>query len=313
MTSRNLKRSGRPPKDDRINIFQGILFDADSGEPFHIKRTYEDGRRVLKSKYGRGGVLISLEKFIEAFLMHVQEVDPATFREKIDDTTQAFTEELAAMDAKLATVRARIKAERGGDINYLLDIQRDLTRDKVRVQGLLEEAEARRRSPTEQAVKALREGVIADPENYRARLRLAVDRIMLRVREVTFHDRPWKIGSATVQFRGGYTRVFCFIYKNTSGYVGRPLMASKGLRFEGHDPEPYEGLIREQQRSVYVDAVLGSAIHEFMKLFWDRYGPEDLAEWERWARENPEEAAELNEESYAEGWERVAEMEREGR
>jgi DNA invertase Pin-like site-specific DNA recombinase len=297
LTSRNLKRSGRPPKDDRINIFQGILFDADSGQAFHVKRTYEDGRRVLKCKYGRGGALIAYEKLLEGFLMHIREIDPATFREKVDDATEAFTEELAAMDAKLATIRARVKAEKGGDIGYLLDIQRDLTRDKARVQALLEEAEARRRSPTEQAVKALREGVIADPENYRARLRLAVDRIELRVREVTFHDRPWKIGDATVRFRGGYTRVFCFIYKNTSGYLSRPLVASKGLRFEGHDPGPYEGLIREQHRSVYIDAQLGDAIEEFVKCFWGRYGPEDFAEWERWARDHPEEAARLQAES----------------
>jgi DNA invertase Pin-like site-specific DNA recombinase len=301
--SRTKGRTGRPPS--RVNVFLGLIFD-EHDEPYHTdhKAGYKESR-ILASRYAGGGKRISYEKTLEAFLLHVQEIDPRSFREEADDPTGPIVEELAAIDAKLATIGARVKAEKGGDIDYLLDIRRDLTRDRDRVRRLLEETEARRRNPTEAAVKALQEGTIADPEDYKARLRLAVQEIVLKVEDVTFHDKPWKIGQATVHFRGGYTRVFCYIYKNTRGYLGRPLMACRGLRFDGHDPGPYQGLIREQRRSVFVDAQLGNAVEEFMKLFWDRYGPEDFAEWERWARTNPEEAARLQAESDEEtsaGW-----------
>jgi DNA invertase Pin-like site-specific DNA recombinase len=313
VASRVLRRYGRPAdNDDKANVFQGLLVD-ESGRPYHIKIKYvgKESReyRILKSAYGRGGPRISYEKMVEAFLIYNREIDPHSFNRHIIDDTQALTERLAAIDGSIADLTARYKAKRQ---SFLVDLMEKEHAEREETRKALEELRDRQRNPTSHAVVALQEGTITDPIGYRARLRLAVSRIVLRVRELPFRGKALKVGDVAVFFRGGYIRLFTFIYRNSRGYLDSPLKLHQGFRVEGRKLGPFQETLDNLHRQVFFSEQLRQEI----EAAGDSYPPDidvDLEQWLQWARDNPQEAAELNAESYAEGWERVAEMEREGR
>jgi DNA invertase Pin-like site-specific DNA recombinase len=233
VTGRNLKRSGRP--SSKINIFRGLLFNAGTGAPFHIRMMYPDKEparpdkyRMLRDSYKGGGSSLNYEKLVEAFVQVVEEIDPNTLVEP-DSEVQALAEELASLDAKLATIEARIKAEK--DIGYLLDTKRDLTRDKQATRKLLDEAEAKHRNPVRQSVSSLKAGRIDDPQGYQARLRLAVERITMHVFRIKDQDgRPRKAAWVEVSFRRDIKRAFAFSYRDGRGFLEKPVTMGGTIR-----------------------------------------------------------------------------------
>jgi DNA invertase Pin-like site-specific DNA recombinase len=225
MTSRNLKRSGRPA--EKVNIFQGLLFNL-AGKPYHIRTIHPDKYRLLRDSYTRDGASINYEKLVEAFLHAVEELDPDSLVEP-DPAVSALTDQLASLDCKLATIEARVKIEK--DIDYLLDLLRDLRRDRQGVKRLLDEAEAQHRNPVKQAVKGLKAAPISDPEAFRARLRLAVERVTMhvfRIKDDAGHPR--KAAWVEVCFRRDTKRAFAFSYRDAKGYLAVPVTMGGSIR-----------------------------------------------------------------------------------
>jgi DNA invertase Pin-like site-specific DNA recombinase len=300
--SRNL-RKGRPPKPTRVNVFQGLLFDPDyKGAPYHIDLKDGSDYRLLKSKYGRGGSVISYEKLIEAFLLYVKEIDPAVFDAKEDDGVEAQRDRVDKLRRKVAATNARYASEEEAD--YLLPVMRDLDTKLKAAVKTLDELEAMSRNPIRKAVQALKEGDIRDPASYQARLRLAVSRITLRVRELPFMGRKWKVADVATYFRGGYIRLFTFIYRNSRGYLASPLKLHQGFKVSGQKLGPWQETLDGLHRQIFFSEQLRQEI----EAAGDSYPPDidvDLERWLEWARDNPEEAAELQAESdeeTASGW-----------
>jgi hypothetical protein len=290
VTDRIVKRAGRPPNSDRINIFAGLLYDPDD-RPYHIMVKYPNKKvrsnpyRVLQSKYGRGGPSISYEKMEEAFIESVKELDPNDFQARIDDDTQRLIEKLAAIDGKLARIQDRIKSE--SDIDYLLDTKRDLTKDREATRKALEASERARRNPTSESVRALQKATVDDKEYYRARLRLGIEKMTLKVREVKYAKLQWKVGDVAVYFRGGYTKTYTFIYRNSRGYLNEPLKLSGASRWENHDLGPWQDMLDDEYKVVFLSEVLEGAIIKGATN-------EELASLEpaAWSENHPEEQGE---------------------
>jgi hypothetical protein len=228
VTDRSVERKGRPAQ--KVNVFKGILFDTDSGEPYHIKTCVPHKHRMLRCSYGAGGPSISYEKTLEAFILAVKEIDPRSLEEP-DPEVRSLADELANIDAKLAEVRERIKTQKGS-VGFLLDVQGDLARDREATQALLREAEAKKRNPVKAAVKGLQAASLDDPEDFRARLRLAVEKITMRVTDQTPLAPRWslrKFAQVEVTLRKGIVRTFWFSYRNAKGYLKEPVQMEGGL------------------------------------------------------------------------------------
>jgi DNA invertase Pin-like site-specific DNA recombinase len=220
LTKKLVQRRGRPSV--RVNIFAGILKDGETGEPFHMKTRSLRGYAILHTRYASGGPIISYEKTVEAFCLAVKEMDPESLEES-DPEVRALTMTLASLDGKLAEIDGRIKDETG-PIGYLLDIRRDLTREKEATKDLLREAEAKKRNPVKAAVRNLQAASISDPESFRARLRLAVEGMKMhifRIRDEAGHPR--KAAWIEVIFRRGITRAFAFSYRDVKGFLTVPV------------------------------------------------------------------------------------------
>jgi hypothetical protein len=222
MTSHTIKRVGRIP--DRVNVFAGLLFDP-AGNPYHVEHRHPATYRILSARYGKGGTCISYEKTLEAWLAAVREIDPADFAATADDETGPLVEELASIDAKIAAIKIRVRKEQ--DVEYLLDLLRDLRVHKEAVKEKLDKVEASRRSPVREAVQALQKTTLEDPEFYRARLRLAVERITMDVVDIRdANASPWKQAWVQIVFRRGITRLFAFQYRSSRGYLAVPISMS---------------------------------------------------------------------------------------
>jgi DNA invertase Pin-like site-specific DNA recombinase len=218
LVARIVQRRGRPSK--RVNVFAGILSDMKTEQPFHME-TRTRGYAMLHCKYNSGGPSICYEKLLEAFCHAVEEIDPDSLVEP-DPEVQSLIEELASIDAKLATIESRVKTEK--DIDYLLDLLRDLGRDRQGIKQLLDEAEARRRNPVKQAFKSLKATRIDDPEGFRARLRLAIERMTMHVFRIKDEDgHARKAAWVEVAFRRDIKRAFAFSYRDGGGFLEKPV------------------------------------------------------------------------------------------
>jgi hypothetical protein len=257
VSSRNLRKTRGPSKPHRTNIFKDILFDPEN-KPFHIHITYPREYRMLRSKYGAGGPTISYEMMERAFVLCISEIDATSLRDKADDETTGLIDKLASIDAKIAMIKARIKTE--DDIGYLLDSQRDLTRDREAAKKALEDAMVRCRNPIVESVKALQESPVSDAEYFRARLRLAVTKIYLAVDELPLAGRKWKIGHCQIHFRGGYTKAYTFGYRNSRGYLAEEVKVSDVLNVKGHNLGPWRSVLGDQRKQVFLSVTLESAL-----------------------------------------------------
>jgi hypothetical protein len=226
IVARIVERRGRPSK--RINIFAGILSDMESKEPFHMETLIRRGYANLHCRYNSGGKTISYEKLVEAFCEAVEEIDPHSLVEP-DPEVQSLIDELASIDAKLATIESRVKIEK--DIDYLLDLLRDLRRDRQNIKRILDETEARRRNPVQQAVKSLKAARIDDPEAFRARLRLAVQSIAMHVFRIKDQDgHPRKAAWVEIVFRRDIKRAFAFSYRDVKGFLDVPVTMGGNIK-----------------------------------------------------------------------------------
>jgi DNA invertase Pin-like site-specific DNA recombinase len=280
VTSRN-RRSGRPPNPDRVNLFAGLLFaDADHDKnPYHIHYAKDPEYRALRPRYGNGGPSISYNMMEHAFFMCIKEIDPAGIADKPNDEIEELTAELASIDAKLATAKTRVKAEKG-DVSYLLDIIRDLTSDQKTARKALEDAQMRQRNPVQESFKALQGSSLADPEYVRARMRLTIDRITMTVRDVKLAGKHFKLADVQVCFRGGYSKSYSFGYRNFRGYLSEPLHTSDCLRFAGHEPRELKDIVPDQHTPLFFSMAMETAI-QFTLASMPKYTEEQIQEWER--------------------------------
>jgi DNA invertase Pin-like site-specific DNA recombinase len=225
LVARIVQRRGRPSK--RVNVFAGILSDMKTGQPFHME-TRTRGYAMLHCKYNSGGATICYEKLLEAFCHAVEEIDPNSLVEP-DPEVQSLIDELASIDAKLVTIESRVRTEKA--IDYLLDLLRDLRRDRQAIKQLLDEAEARRRNPVKQAFQSLKAARIDDPEGFRARLRLAVEKIAMYVFRIEDEDgHARKAAWVEVAFRRDVKRAFAFSYRDKNGFLAIPVTMGGSLK-----------------------------------------------------------------------------------
>jgi DNA invertase Pin-like site-specific DNA recombinase len=309
VTSRRYRRRMTPPS--RVNVFAGILTDMDTGRPYHVKLNgYNDNGtyRVLMCRYGRGGTAISYDMLLQALKLHCREIDLSGFAGPVDAGSTVLRDQLADIDRKLERIGARIKREKMDDeaFDALLKTQGELARERGDARRRLDEALLRERNPVRQSVEALRDADTDDPEFYRARLRLAVEKISLRIQELPFSGHTWKVGDVVVYFRGDYMRLFTFIYRKSRGYRDSPLKTYGGFKVEGRELGPWEEILGRLNRQVFFSEQLAQEI----EAAGDSFPPDidadvDVEAWRAWAASNPEEAARLQAESDEEtaaGW-----------
>ena len=155
---------------------------------------------------------VDYAKFLEAFCLNVEELDPNDFVETpVKDELDAGLTQLAAVNAKVEKVDRQVKTEE--DIDYLLDLLRDLKAERDVVAGRVEELAYKVRNPVRQSVVEMQEVIRVKPGLVKAKLRMVVKDIWVLIGM----DGLEKQVTVQIHFRTGLVRKYWFSYRATRG------------------------------------------------------------------------------------------------
>jgi DNA invertase Pin-like site-specific DNA recombinase len=216
LTSRAVDRRGRANRK-RVNLFRGLLWDARSHKRFHIKYTMNRKKTIVRqhlaTDYIEGGSTLDYQRFLDAFILNVEELDPDDFSEQpLRKELVEMTSQLASLDYKIATVHDEIK--RADNIKPLLQVVQVLDRDREALKARIGDMSFRLRNPAAETVVEVKELIRRNPEMIRAKLRMLVTRIWVLVSQVGLE----KHCTVQVNFRTGLVRKFWFSYVATKGH-----------------------------------------------------------------------------------------------
>jgi DNA invertase Pin-like site-specific DNA recombinase len=206
-------RPGRPAKG-RMNVFQGILFDARDGATLQMQeKGKKGGGRILVSYKAIHGVEGSkfvgfpFDTFEAAVLSCLREIDPHEILngDTGPDETLALAGELARVEARIAELEAELLE---GDVAALAKVLRQLEAQKKDLAEKLAEARHKAAHPASEAwgeCQSLAAAVdeAPDQEEVRVRLRAALRRIVEGVWCVFLGRGPFRVAAVQIWFAGG--------------------------------------------------------------------------------------------------------------
>jgi DNA invertase Pin-like site-specific DNA recombinase len=204
-----------------FNVFRGLLRDARTGGTFQLyAHTRGDKSRTYKlvpiahKLYGKGragGILY--QKFLDAFLRNVKEIDPADFApDATGNAAHSLTAKLTRLNAKLKVLKDSLTADttEEGDVSAILDAIREVGRKRDEVKAELDRVHMQYRSPAAEAIIEIQNIADINPGLLRNRVRSLVSEIWILVN----HDKEKNVRSATVQvhYHTGQARMFWVLY-----------------------------------------------------------------------------------------------------
>jgi len=225
-------RGGRPAKQGQfINLFQGIIKDARTGDSVHINSHTAGVRLLIPAGFKRRGEAtpsFPLEPFDRAILSKLSELDP---REVIGDG-QEGPDEVAELRAKLTRLDVQIKAlvEQfdGDNVPEVAEKVRHKNAERKTLTEDYERAKANAASPLSSAwgeCKGLVEALdtAKDVREMRLRLRQAIARIIESVTCLFAGTRSVRLAAVRVQFAGGRHRdYFIEVVQRYKGHAPNP-------------------------------------------------------------------------------------------
>jgi DNA invertase Pin-like site-specific DNA recombinase len=164
------------------NLFTGLTRDARTGEGYFVTARNDEGgfRRVLvnfAATQGRAKCFaFPLQVFEDAILACLREIDPHEILngDQGPDETQALAGELAHVEGRIQRLQAELR--KGGDIEELASVVRDLAKDRQALADRLAEARHKASHPLSEVwgearsiMATLKEA--PDPQDARLRLR----------------------------------------------------------------------------------------------------------------------------------------------
>ncbi|MBP3953767.1 recombinase family protein [Gemmata sp. G18] len=210
MSRRNKKGSGRG--DKTLSIFSGLLFDARSGEKFHVTNNTVHGRRISPYESSRTlpdfkWISFSADTFESAVLSKFREIDAREIVGNRPDPTASFANRLDEIERRITSIKSQLVSG-DEDVGPVMEALRNL--------------EAERKTAAEQLRVARQEAAstladawadchsLADllastpaPADTRARLRASIQRVVKQVYCLFVAKSKTRIAAVQVWFEGG--------------------------------------------------------------------------------------------------------------
>ncbi len=230
LTSRTYRGARPSTRGEHVNVFQGLVWDAKSGDRLQVHMNRHRTLLPAGAKNGgESGVSFPLDVFEGAVLSQLAELDP---REILD--SDDGPDEVAELSARVARIDARLReltALFDGDDEVVPEVA-----DKIRAKNAerkklvedLDKAKAKAASPLSSAwgeCKGLVEVLdqAKDAREVRVRLRQALARMVERIDCLFPAGRGWRLAAVQVRFAGGRHRDYLIAYTppHSSGRPGK--------------------------------------------------------------------------------------------
>lgn len=247
--SPQLRRKGR--QGQNVNVFQGILWSARTGLPYHLahargsKRNgvYSPTKLKLRSEYVTTGIPDELDYswFLKKFLQHVSEVDlsdTADTTSRLRERQLTLSAGVAECDHKLTELRGRIAAGTSADVSFLLDLAESVATHKQTLVEELRQVEAELSTPSSRTLADLRSltsAVDVDPVTLRGKVRLLISAIWALPSNVG-DDKRERLVVVQVNYRSGLVRKYWFSYRATKGSKPGTIDYTSTVLMEGVNP-----------------------------------------------------------------------------
>lgn len=261
-------RGGRPRRDEYINPFAALLWDARSRCRPHVIGRVDRGReyRVLMPAEARrrnaACVSFPLNAFEAAVLSHLAEIDPADLLpapESGYDLVAELTARLAEIDGRLAEIEKELER---GEVRLLAERARRLEAERLRTADELAAARRDAASPLAEAWGTCR-GLIGalesapDPADARTRLKAAIARVVAEVWCLFVVRGESRLAAVQVWFAGGEHRDYLICHRPAQD-VGkgrsRPSAWSTRSFADGGGPDCLD--LRDRTQAAEVAALL---------------------------------------------------------
>jgi DNA invertase Pin-like site-specific DNA recombinase len=219
-----LYRGGRPTK--RVNIFQGLLRDARTGDALVLAPKGKGGAdrqytpaRALRGLDGGPSISFRVGVLEDAILGQLREIDPREVLPPSDgaaDKVLTLTGKLTALEARAEKLKARLVEE--DDLDDLIGPLRELEARRKAVADELAGAKREAASPLSESwgelgglLDALKNA--PDPDDARIRLRSALRRTITGIWCVFVTKGHWKIAAVQLWFRGDGQRNYLILHR----------------------------------------------------------------------------------------------------
>jgi DNA invertase Pin-like site-specific DNA recombinase len=202
-------KGGRPPKDKRVNIFSGLLYDARDGGRLHVACSGGRTGPILRSYNTNDGLIgftsFPLEPFEVCITAFLGKVEMPPEEDAAADRARILREEMARTEKSIAAIGEDL--DENGDSPELLKRLREKGERKRELEEQLAEAERRASRP---AAWGEMQSLVSylDTEERRRRLRAAIQEV---VESIHCHFIPLsrsKVAIVQVFFRGTNESVF---------------------------------------------------------------------------------------------------------
>jgi DNA invertase Pin-like site-specific DNA recombinase len=217
-------RGGRPSKEGRVNIFQGLLKDAADGAGLTVVKKGEGkGRtivpyRAVNRQSGKPYVSFPLEPFEKAIVSCLRKIRPedvAPTEGSHSERAAALEGELAELDSEIVKLKARLEKKYSDAVAEVLERQESKRKDKAEEKANAEQKAAVPQSAAVGEAKSLLKHL--DSAEDRVRLRSALRRIIVAIRCAFGFEGRDRIAYARVEFVGGYRQHYVITYRGAVG------------------------------------------------------------------------------------------------